>query len=261
MLEQDVIAKIHTIWTLPRQDQDRVIAIMRSPKLQRWITSTESSALFINANHKGSIRQQPTSFICAKLVDSITPALRNDPPAPQLTIPLAFFCGEHLSQDDPDSGPDGMMRNLVAQLLLSYSDFNLRTIQHMQQTVNYSSVNDLCDILDLLIAQLPSYIIVFCVIDSISFYEDNAVICEEATIAVQALVDIVERTKESGCAFKLLFMSSWNSRILYKELVDQDNDVVWMPAKVPSQGGYTAIKWSANVDSHLTVPDSRSDHL
>ena len=128
----------------------------------------------------------------------------------------------------------------------------------MQTDLDYSSVSDLCDIIDLLIAQLPSYIVVFCIIDSISFYEENAGICEEARIAVQALVDIVERAKDGGCAFKLLLTSPWNSRVLYKDMPDQEGDVIWMPVKVPAQGGFTAMKWSASVDSNLAVVDTRS---
>ena len=258
VLEQDVKSKLQTIWTLARQDQDRVVAIMRSHQLQKWITATDSSALFINANHNGSTRQQPTSFISAKLVDSITASPGETQHEPHLTLPLASFCGEHLQHDDPDSGPDGMMRNLLAQLLLSYPNFNFQTIQRMQKTLDYSSVNDLCDIFDLLIDQLPPYIVAFCVIDSISFFEDNAAVCEEADIAVRALVDVVARTREGGCVFKLLVMSPWNSRVLYKNMLDQEEEVVWMPAKVPAQGGFTAMKWNASVDSNLAETGARS---
>lgn len=252
MLEQDVEAKLRTIWALPKHDQDRVVAIMRSHKLQKWITATDSSALFINANHKGSARKQPTSFICAKLANSLMLSPKNAQSEHRMSLALAFFCGEHLQKDDPDSGPAGMMRSLLAQLLLAYRDFDLRTIQRMQD-LNYDDVNDLCDIFDLLIMQLPHYIVVFCVVDAISFYEDSPTVCEEASIVVRTLVDGVEQTKESGCTFKLLLMSPWNSRTLYKDMLDQEGDVIWMPAKVPAQGGFTALKWSASVESNLAV--------
>ena len=151
-----------------------------------------------------------------------------------------------------------MMRNLLSQLLLSYLDFDLDIIQRMQRTLDYSSVNDLCDIFDLLIAQLPLYLVVFCIIDSISFYEDSATVCEGAKVAVQTLVDVVERTRDEGCVFKLLLTSPWNSHVLYKDMLDQEGDVIWMPAKVPAQGGFTGMKWSASVDSNLAVADPRS---
>lgn len=226
------------------------MAIMRSPKLQKWITDTQSSALLINANHQGSTRQQPTSFICAKLVDSITPSPSDAQTEFQMILPLAFFCGEHLHKTDPDSGPNGMMRSLLAQLLLAYPDFDLRVIPQIQH-LDFDDVNDLCDVFDLLIAQLPDYTVVFCIVDAISFFEDNNSICAEANIVVQALVDVVERTKDGGCRFKLLLMSPWNSRALYRNMHDQTGDVVWLPGKVPAQGEFTGLKWSASIESGL----------
>ena len=133
----------------------------------------------------------------------------------------------------------------------------------MHSSLDYTSTTSLCSIFSLLISQLPPYIVVFCIIDSITFFEDNTDICSEASTAVQTLTDIVERTKEEkgrgGCVFKLLLTSSWNSRVLYKEMVDQKEDVVWMPAKVPPQGGFTGMKWNASVGSNLAVMDGRLD--
>ena len=54
-------------------------------------------------------------------------------------------------------------------------------------------------------------------------------------------------------------MSAWNSRVLYKEMVDQEGDVVWMPGKVPAQGGFTGMKWNASVGSNLAVTDAGVD--
>ena len=226
------------------------MVIMRSHKLQKWVRNTHSSALLINANHQGSTRQQPTSFICAKLVDSITPCPSDAQTEFQMILPLAFFCGEHLQKTDPDSGPDGMMRSLLAQILLAYSDFDLRAIPQIQH-LDFDDVNDLCDVFDLLIAQLPQYTVVFCIVDAISFFEDDESVCAEANVVVQALVDVVERTKDGGCRFKLLLMSPWNSHVLYRNMRDQEGDVVWLPGKIPAQGGFTGSKWRASVESGL----------
>ena len=242
VLIRDMNAKLQIIWTLPRPDQDRVVAIMRSPKLQKWITATTSSALLVNGNHRRSTMQQPTSFICAKLIHSIMPSLSNVEPQSDTTIALAFFCGEHLRAVDPDSRVDVMMRSLLAQLLLAYPHFDLRIVRRVR-SIHYDDVNDLCDLFEMLVAQLPPRIIVFCMLDAISFYENTKRVCEEAEIVIEALVDIVERTKDGGCAFKLLLMSPWNSRVLYKKMHDQEGDVLWVPAKVPSQGGFTEAKW------------------
>lgn len=237
-------------WTLPRPDQDRAVAIMRSPKLQQWITITTSSALFVNGNHQASRWQQPTSCICAKLIESIQPRAVKD--YPKTSIATFTLAGEHLQQEDPDSGLDGMMRSLLAQLLLAYSAFDLRTMRYLLN-INYDDIHDLCTIFKTLITQLPPQIVTFCIIDAINYYEDNSPICEEANLVMEVLTDVVELTREGGCAFKLLLMSPWNSRVLYQNMVDQEKDVLWMPAKVPSLGGFTAAGWSADVGSHMAM--------
>ena len=250
VLKKDVEAKLRAIWTLPRPEQDRIVAIMRSPKLHRWITATASSALLVNGNYQGSKWKQPTSFICAKLIDSIQPISEDSQTSSSSTFHLAFFCGEHLEPRDPDFGLDGMMRSLLSQLLLSYPDFDLEVVRRMRN-VHYDDVNDLCDIFFTLVDQLPPQTVIFCILDGITFYEDDATACEDAVLVLQTLVDITERTRENGCAFKLLLMSPWNSRTLYRELIDQEADVLWTPLRVPALGGFTAAGWNATVGSHM----------
>ncbi|KAF4631369.1 hypothetical protein G7Y89_g6765 [Cudoniella acicularis] len=250
VIRRDIEASLRGIWALPRPDQDRVVSIIQAPKLHKWIAETGSSALFINANYKGTSRRLSTSFVSAKLVDSIQPSGVKSQRQPSTTFPLSFFCGEHLGSGDPDSGVDGMMRSLLSQLLLAYPDFDLYSIDKMQ-SVNYDQVDDLCRMFYLLIAQLPPHILVFCIIDSISFFEENEVQCEESELVVQELADIVENTRDRGCTFKLLLTSPWNSRVLYKSLPSPERDVVWMPTKVPPQGGFTGMKWSASIGGYL----------
>lgn len=147
-----------------------------------------------------------------------------------------------------------MMRGLLAQLLLAYRDFDLGSIQRMQN-LDFDDVNDLCHVFDQLIDQLPHNIVVFCVIDAISFYEDKPTVREEASILVQALAGVAERTRETGGAFKLLLTSPRNTKF-YKDMVYQEADVLWMPDRVERQGGFTDMEWRTSVDSKLAVIES-----
>lgn len=222
---------------------------MQSPKLHRWITETNSSALFVNANCK-SFRKQQISFISAKLVDSIQPPSLKSQHRPNSVFALSFFCGEHQRSDDPDWGVDGMMRSLLGQLLLSYPNFDLYDIERMHD-ISYDRVEDLCRMFYMLISQLPKHIVVFCVIDSISFFEDKEELCDECELVMEELTYIIEQTQHRGCTFKLLLTSQWNSRVLYKVLPDQERDVLWMPSKVPSKGGFTGMKWSDSLGPEM----------
>lgn len=251
VIDRDVAACLRGIWASPRPDQDRVVAMMKHPKLHRWITGNDSSALFMNANYKGA-RRQSTSFVSAKLMDSIHPSGIKPQHQPSGTFALSFFCGEHLGVDDPDSGVDGMMRSLLSQLLLAYPDFDLFYIDRMRN-LDYEQVDDLCEMFYVLIAQLPPDVIVFCIVDSIGFFEEKDLLCKDAELVVQQFVDIVARTQDYGCTFKLLLTSPWNSRVLYKSMPSNEDDVVWMPTKVPSQGGFTGMKWGNTLGADVAL--------
>ena len=244
VLKQDKDAKLRTVWTLPRQEQDRIFAIMRSPKLQNWLTTETSTALFINGNSQASKWQQATSFVSAKLVDSINPSTEDERAHSSTMISLAFFCGEHLQQDDPGSMVDGMMRSLLAQLLLAWPNFDLKTIREMRDG-RFDDLQDLCDMFCALIGQLSSEVVVFCVMDAIGYYENSKDLCEEASFVIETLTDLVERTTDGGCTFKLLLMCSWNSRKLSQSMVDPQEEVLWMPTGIPSVGGFTLSNWNA----------------
>ena len=128
ILDPDLEAKLRIVWTLPRPHEDFVVAIMKNQKFQAWIKATDSTALLIVVGYLGPETQHLTSFICAKLVNSIMPS----PSVPQTSLQLVVFCGEHRHNDDPESTPVGMMRSLLAQLLLAYRSFDLRAIQQIQ---------------------------------------------------------------------------------------------------------------------------------
>jgi hypothetical protein len=145
-----------------------------------------------------------------------------------------------------------MMRSLLSQLLLAYLNFDLYHIDKMRD-IDHEQVDYLCRMFYLLIDQLPSHIIVFCIIDSITFFEEDEVLCEDSELVVQQLAHVVERTQDYGCTFKLLLTSPWNSRVLYKSLPSQERDVVWMPTKVPSQGGFTGMKWGATIGADVAL--------
>ncbi|KAG4431611.1 hypothetical protein IFR05_012904 [Cadophora sp. M221] len=251
VIDRDVAACLRGIWASPKPDQDRVVAMMQHPKLHRWIAGSGSSALFMNANCKGA-RRQSTSFVSAKLMDSIHPSGIKPQHQPSGTFALSFFCGEHLGVDDPDSGVHGMMRSLLSQLLLAYPDFDLYYIDRMRN-LDYEQVDDLCEMFYVLIAQLPSDVIVFCIVDSISFFEEKNMLCKDAELVVQQLADIVARTQDYGCTFKLLLTSPWNSRVLYKSMSSNEDNVVWMPTKVPPQGGFTGMKWGTTLGADVAL--------
>lgn len=248
----DVASNLRIVWQAPKDVQDRVIAIMGDRKLQQWVTSPSSAALFINGNYPSARRISPTSFICAKFVDSVQGSSCNTRRNSDNKIILSFFCTSHQHPKDPDAGPAGVMRNLIAQLLLSYKDFELATVRQLR-SLDYDSVEDLCDIFEMLIAQLPLDYILFIVIDSISVFDNDRMQLKEAEILVETLAVMANGDDEDTCVLKVLLTSTWNSKAL-SGLMVQKEDVLWMPHKVASQGGFTMAKLDAGMGRMVLSP-------
>ena len=217
---------------------------MQHEKLRAWIAHAESQALFINGNGDGGLHTSPISFVCSKLIDSIRPDSVKSVPSDSIMDSIFFFCGEHLSRTDPDARPTGMMRSLIAQLLLIYPDFDLRVVRRLRK-IDSDSADDLSKIFMLLMDQIPPQSVLFCIVDGLTYYEDTKSQTSEAEMILGSLLDAVDRSIEAGWVFKLLLTSPNQSRILYRD-IPQEN-VVWLPSKVSSQGGFTSLKWEAGI--------------
>lgn len=235
---------------------DRVQALMRNPKMKTWITQASSGALFVNGNHCQSIRQPPTSYVSAKLVKAVRSVTSADSRSKVCNIVLSFFCAEHKNLKDPDAGPDGMMRSLLAQLLSAYRDFDLITVGRMKD-VNYEDVDDLGQIFQSLVEQLPQHIVVFCALDAITFHEEREAWKEDARTAVQRIARFAESAGDQKCVFKLLLTSPIKSRLLHRCFPEKS--VIWMPDRVPVAGRVTERYWAESVtlkvSSHLDDKD------
>ena len=242
VVQDDMAACLRSVWQIPRSDQDRLVAAMHSPKLQRWITETTSSALFLNFNAPRN--QRSTSFVAAKLADSIQ--------ACSSVAVLSFFCGSHSRPvaDDSDFGVAGMMRSLISQLLISYPDFSVDIVRGIR-AANLESVQDLSKIFYLLIGRLPRNRTVFCILDGVTRFEESNVLREESEAVVKEMMKVVNWTAEHGCCFKLLLTSPGSSRVLYRHLIEPERDSVWLPAKVPPRGGFTKGKWEGTLGGKM----------
>ncbi|KAF2647326.1 hypothetical protein K491DRAFT_709242 [Lophiostoma macrostomum CBS 122681] len=238
--ESDIIAGLRGVWLIPRPEQDRLVAAMQSPKLQAWITNTKSSALFLNFN--ASRNRQSTSFIAAKLADSVPPSPMEDKHKTNSVLALSFFCGSHAHPNDIDFGAGGMMRSLISQLLLAYPGFGLHVVRQIQKA-DLDYIEDLCRIFYSLMVQLPQHKVMFCLLDGVTLLEDHKSLREDSEAAIKNMMEVVSWTAEYGCCFKLLLTSPGTSRILHRHLLQPEKDCVWLPARVPSQGGFTNGKW------------------
>src|SRR5690606_34158697 len=102
-----------------------------------------------------------------------------------------------------------------------------------------------------LLSALPSSTLVFILLDGITYYESLSKHRDDLDFFMKALAELVgHQRQKDGCGIKLMVMSPWNSHWLWKAVKEVDNqvEVVWVPSKVPSVGGFTAMKWQASVE-------------
>ncbi|RPA92712.1 hypothetical protein L873DRAFT_1794106 [Choiromyces venosus 120613-1] len=190
-------------------EKDRANWIMKSQRINTWLTCTTSSTLLINGNgeHK---KISSLSFITALLVQSLT----------QSDIPvLHFFCGDNSSTSSITGGPAGLMRSLTAQLLTHY-DFDLTSIRHSRSWTAPKSVKILCTLFNSLVAQLLTNTLLFILIDGITYFE-NADCREEICLIIQRLHEIAQG---AGALVKILVMAPGKSRYIVKGLQEEEEE-------------------------------------
>lgn len=195
--------------------QGQAYTLMRNSKFDTWLKSRGAQVLLVdgNSNSVALSRISPISLLCATLARSLEDV--------QSAICLQFFCGLHTSSNDSLSGPQGLVRSLISQLL-SFGNFDLAFINSRtsRDRIQSYELDHLCELFRELLHQIPIDVTVFCIIDSISLYERdewNHDVC----FVVRKLREITE-TVELNAVFKLFVASSGRSRHVNSQIAPQD---------------------------------------
>ncbi|KAK8034125.1 hypothetical protein PG993_009120 [Apiospora rasikravindrae] len=156
-----------------RMDTDskaRARWLMKTPSFQNWVGVPCSSLLLA----VGALRPERVSPLSV-LASTIVLGLLELPD----TLVLHFFCGMHLDADAEDqlSGPSGMLRSLIAQLVMAYKAPlpNLGAIGSPEfiYDVYNRRLDALCEVFRLLVAHVPEGVNLFVLIDGVSWYEKS----------------------------------------------------------------------------------------
>ena len=166
--DTNIVLKQHSAFTPEAQAQSQ--QLLSSMEFSRWMQSTHAETLFVQGNYStmGPGRVSPLSALCATLSLNLSKHSNS--------IVLHFFCGTHEALDDPVSGPNGLIRSLIAQLLLTRFMFNLDFIntRPFTELIESHSLFDLCHTFRQLVEQLPTTATVVCIIDGVTQFESAA---------------------------------------------------------------------------------------
>lgn len=199
--------------------QGQVYALIRNSKFETWLKSRDAQVLLVDGNSLSEAlsRTSPLSLLCATLAQSFVDI--------ESAVCLQFFCGLHTSSNDSLSGPKGLIRSLISQLL-SYSSFDLGFINSRisRDRIQNYELDHLCELFRRLLCQISIDNVVFCIIDSISLYE-KAEWRQDVCFVVRKLREFTE-TEELNTVFKFLITSSSRSRHVNDHIARQDQLVL-----------------------------------
>ncbi|RDL36240.1 Uncharacterized protein BP5553_06852 [Venustampulla echinocandica] len=194
--------------------QARATWVLHSTEMGEFLAGkVESQLLLINGNSEATEFISPLSFVCAKISDLISVSNH--------VLILTHFCGRHTDEmRDSKANATGMLASLVGQLLMQVKSWG-----HRKFKLDLSSLSDddLSETEDLgvlfntfrtVIAQLPKGTLIFCLIDSLSAYE-NSTRKEETIDFMRKLARLVKKSTRVAlkvlvtCPGRSMYASSW----------------------------------------------------
>ncbi|KAI0544510.1 hypothetical protein F4679DRAFT_35496 [Xylaria curta] len=167
---EDLQFVLKQAFRMSSDDQGRARWLIRTPKFHNWMSVSRHALLLVDGATPLE-KISPMSVLTGTLFVNLLHA-------PGTTV-IYFFCGKNLdtSVDNEFCGPQAMLRSLITQLILRISPMpNLNGIN------SHEFLHDcykhhfpaLCEVLKLLIEQLPPHITLYCLLDGVSWYEQEA---------------------------------------------------------------------------------------
>ncbi|KAI7238072.1 hypothetical protein KC330_g2781 [Hortaea werneckii] len=236
VVEDSLRETLASIWTADSHEQDRMHYLVADPQLANWVTSQSSSVLLIN---------EASDRIPAKLVDAVRSANRS-PPTRDQPPTLCLF---HLGGQGFDGGsfvsigPDGMLQNMIYQLLVSGLDLDAKFLRDMLRDHDNLSFDQLWLAFERLVSQIRPQVQLFCVLGDLSDYEDMW----EAEIAalISNLIGLarnhMSNETRQECSLKILLACATPSRVVYHIL--QPGEILDVPEDVPAVGDFSDRAW------------------
>jgi hypothetical protein len=144
------------------------------------------------------------------------------------TVALHFFCSQHVASIDDLKGPRGLIRSLLAQLVLTI----LRNQpDNLLDTDDAIPTEGFCQLFQHLLRRIPAHVTVLCLIDDITRLERDS--WSEDYKSLMNMLNGIIFDQEIRARFKVLMTSPTKSRWLQNTLT---------PAhRIDLRGGGTSI--------------------
>lgn len=238
----DLLVSAQSATFLDDDMQQLISGILKDNAFQRWLFGARSAGLLIDENatvgDKGL--DPPFGVFSSMFMTSLRMLTRQ---GHQPRFASCFFCDLHANPLEPLSGPSGMMRSLIAQLVLSVSHdaeldrFDLSFLNDEPDLLDSLATYEagaLCEVYIDMVRQLSGNATVVCLINEVDRFEteDNrwgAELCQ----VVKRLHELAHFHDE-GPAFKLCLTTSRGTLSVHEafgddERISPEPDVFGLP--------------------------------
>ncbi|KAL7942039.1 hypothetical protein V8C42DRAFT_355159 [Trichoderma barbatum] len=216
-------------------------------QFQEWLSAEWPGLVLVDGwcRTESVGRSSPMSFFTASFASTLLQT--------QSGIVLQYFCGNHTDPQKEDSGPKGLLRSIICQLLLYPKPYSL-TLDFIDQSlydaVAASNTDALCFMFERLFWQIQPTTTVYVLLDSISDFESNLYDygdrMERILTSFQGLIRPVLRGFAFGPKLKL-FMTSPNRshRLIYH--VDRAKENIRLNAAGLGESVSGGDRWSREI--------------
>ena len=192
---------------------NRGTLLMRYPRFRDWLTSTSPDFLLVDGNGGSATdRASAMTFVSALLAQTLSD---------EGTHCIHHFCGLHTTRSDDLSGPGGLLRALLAQVVSHFAFHVGFTRKNEYDELQRFDTIRLCALFRELVEDLPEGLVLVCVIDGVSFYEASDW-ADDLRLVLETLNDLT-RDPEVWAAFKVLITSAVASRQAIKYIPREDH--------------------------------------
>ena len=214
--QKDIERSLKVGYSQDDEAQARAAWILHSAEMGDFLAgNAESKLLLINGNIEATEFISPLSYVCAKISDLIS--ISNQ------IILITHFCGYRTDElRDPRANAQGMLASLVGQMYTQIQNWDDNDDERADFNLDLSSISSancwaiqkekdldaLFNIFRDMVMQLPENTIVFCLIDSLSAYENSG--RKDDTVALMQKVARLVK-KSTPVALKVLVTAPGHS--------------------------------------------------
>lgn len=145
---------------------------------------------------------------------------------------LTHFCGLHTSMADQMSGCRGMIRSLIAQLIVNQRSYSRSTKvcldDELLHAIAQHDLEALCQLFQALLNEVHPDVTIYCVIDDVSQFETTLGGWGEELYRVVHMMQTLSRQRRCGPAFKVLLTTANRSIQIYCQI--EAGDIISLSA-------------------------------